>query len=92
MSRRNKPTSTPPALPAGVTGEVEVLPSLATAEQIAHVLQVSARTIHLWAAAGTIPVALRQGKVVRFHPPSVAESLGLDLPEFGSGGSLAPNA
>lgn len=61
-----------------------VLPCLATAEQLGRVLQVSSRTIHLWAAAGKIPVALRQNKVVRFHPPSVASALGLTLPEFGS--------
>jgi hypothetical protein len=61
------------------------LPNLATAEQIAAVLQVTARTIHLWATAEppVIPVALRQGKVVRFHPPDVAKALGISLPEFG---------
>lgn len=61
-----------------------MLPPLATAEQLAEVLQVSPRTIHNWAIDGTIPTAVRCGKVVRFHPPTVAKALGLDLPEFGS--------
>lgn len=60
-----------------------MLPSLATAEQIAAVLQVTPRTILYWAERGTIPTALRKGKIVRFHPPSVAAALGLNLPEFG---------
>lgn len=87
MRRRlaNSPPVTAPTF--GAAGSVGALPSLATATQIARVLQVSARTIHLWAEAGTVPVALRQGKVVRFHPPAVAEALGLDLPEFGKGGT-----
>ena len=61
------------------------LPNLATAEQIASALQVTARTIHLWATAEppVIPIAFRQGKVVRFHPPDVARALGISLPEFG---------
>lgn len=67
---------------AGVS--VRVLPSLATAEQIAEVLQVSSRTVHLWAAAETIPTALRCGKVVRFNPPAVGAALGINLPEFGT--------
>lgn len=79
-------TPAPSKSPATAAGEVGVLPSLATAEQLAQVLQVTARTVHLWAVAGTIPVALRQGKVVRFHPPAIAQSLGLNLPEFGSSG------
>jgi len=72
IKRRN---NHPPA-PGGV-GEIPVLPPLATAEQIAAVLQVSARTIHLWAEAGTIPTALRNGRVVRFNPPAVAAALGI---------------
>ena len=59
------------------------MPALATAEQIAEVLQITSRTVHYWAAAGTIPRALSCGKVVRFHPPAVAAALGLNLPEFG---------
>ena len=78
---------TPPSLTplpnSGEAARVCLLPFLATARQIAGVLQVSTRTVHLWAEAGTIPVALRQGKVVRFHPPAVAKALGLNLPEFG---------
>lgn len=72
---------------------MRVLPSLATAEQIAEVLQVSSRCVHLWAAAETIPTALRCGKVVRFNPPAVAAALGLNLPEFGvnSGEIHSPN-
>ena len=70
-----------------------MLPSLATAEQIGTVLQVTPRTVLYWAAAGTIPTALRQGKIVRFHPPAVAAALELDLPEFGTtnGEVFSPN-
>ena len=68
----------------GAAEGVRVLPPLATAEQLAGVLQITPRTIHKWAADGTIPTAVRCGKVVRFHPPSVAKALGLDLPEFGT--------
>ena len=71
-----------------------MLPSLATAEQLAEVLQITPRTVHYWAADGTIPTAIRRGKVVRFHPPAVAAALGLNLPEFGTkgeGGSLETN-
>lgn len=66
----------------GVSG-VRLLPALATAEQLAEVIQVSPRTIHNWAEAETIPVALRCGKVVRFSPPAVARALGLRIPAFG---------
>lgn len=76
-------TKSSPPVSGGEAG-VRVLPSLATAEQIAEVLQVTSRTVHLWAAAETIPTALRCGKVVRFNPPAVAAALGLDLPEFGT--------
>lgn len=78
---------------SGVEAGVRVLPSLATAEQIAEVLQVSSRTVHLWAAAETIPTALRCGKVVRFNPPAVAAALGINLPEFGvkSGEAISPH-
>lgn len=71
---------------SGVEAGVRVLPSLATAEQIAEVLQITPRTVHFWAAAETIPTALRCGKVVRFNPPAVAAALGLNLPEFGTNG------
>lgn len=70
---------------------MRLLPSLATAEQIAQVFQVSSRTVHLWAAAETIPTALRCGKVVRFHPPAVAAALGINLPEFGASPVNTPN-
>jgi hypothetical protein len=91
MARRYRnPKSSSPGTGEKVVGRV--LPSLATAEQIAEVLQVSARTVHLWAAAETIPTALRQGKIVRFHPPAVAAALGINLPEFGTsiGGGCSP--
>jgi len=82
--RRHHRHSTKSSTPVtGAGAEVRVLPSLATAEQIAEVLQVTGRTVHLWAAAETIPTALRCGKVVRFNPPAVAAALGINLPEFG---------
>lgn len=84
MRHRNQ---TPPKDASPHTGSVRInslLPSMATAEQIAEILQVSSRTIHLWAAADIIPTALRQGKTVRFHPASVVFALGLSLPEFGT--------
>lgn len=74
------PKSSSPVSGAGVG--VHVLPSLATAEQIAGVLQVSSRLIHLWAASGKIPTALRCGKVVRFSPLGVSAALGIKLPGF----------
>ncbi len=67
----------------GGVGGVRFLPTLATAEQIAEVLQITARTVLYWAERKEIPTALRRGKVVRFHPPAVAAALGLNLPEFG---------
>lgn len=76
FAKSSKPVS-------GIEPEVRVLPSLATAEQIGNALQVTPRTVHYWADAGTIPTALRQGKIVRFNPPAVAAALGLNLPEFG---------
>lgn len=85
MRRRSNTSTASPVPVTGSGASSGVLPALATAAQLARVLQVSARTVHLWADAGTIPVALRQGRVVRFHPPAVAKSLGLDLPEFGAG-------
>lgn len=91
--RKNHFTKSPiPISGAGVA--VRVLPSLATAEQIAEALQITPRTVHNWSVAGTIPTALRCGKVVRFHPPAVAAALGLNLPEFGiiQGGGGAPEA
>jgi hypothetical protein len=88
---RHFPKASPPI--SGAVAGVRVLPSLATAEQIAEVLQVSSRTVHLWAAAETIPTALRCGKVVRFNPPAVATALGINLPEFGvsSGEVISPD-
>jgi hypothetical protein len=55
---------------------------LATAEQISKPLQLTGRTVRMWATAGILPVALRRGKVLRFHPPSVAAALGLPAAEF----------
>jgi hypothetical protein len=83
MRRKHRHFTKSSSLVSGVEAGVRVLPSLATAEQIAEVLQVSSRTVHLWATAETIPTALRCGKVVRFNPPAVAAALGLNLPEFG---------
>lgn len=62
-----------------------MLPVLATAEQIAKPLGITSRTITAWAAANKIPVALRQGKILRFYPPAVAAALGLDMSGFGGG-------
>ena len=79
-SRRHLKSSSP----ASVADEgLRLLPSLATAEQIAEAIQVTPRTVHNWAVTGTIPTALRCGKVVRFNPPAVAVALGIKLPEFG---------
>jgi hypothetical protein len=81
---KNKPSQTSSRRTiATVEGTWASLPALSTATQIAGLLQVSPRVVHLWASSGKIPVALRQGKVVRFHPPAVAQALGLDLPGFG---------
>lgn len=80
---RSTPISKPTPPKTGGAGELIVLPTLATAEQLAAILQVSKRTIHVWAANETIPTALRCGKVVRFHPPAVAAALGLRLPGLG---------
>ena len=83
MRRKHRRSSKSPSPVSGAGVEVRVLPSLATAEQIGNALQVTPRTVLYWAERGTIPTALRQGKVVRFHPPAVATALGLNLPEFG---------
>ncbi len=83
MRRRYRHSSKSSTPVSGVEDGKRVLPSLATAEQIAEAIQVSSRTVHLWASAGTIPTALRCGKVVRFSPPAVAAALGINLPEFG---------
>ena len=85
---RTSKSTTPPAK-AGAD-DLRDLPALATAEQIAEALQVSARTVHMWAAAGTIPTALRQGRVVRLNPQAVAAALGIELPGLertGDGGA-----
>jgi hypothetical protein len=72
-------------------GVVTMLPSLATADQIGGVLQVSGRWVLKQEEKGVIRAALRVGKVVRFHPPDVAEALGLEyVPEFGVGRLAAP--
>jgi len=63
-----------------------VLPVLATAAEIARPLGVTSRTITAWAAAGTIPVALRHGKILRFHPPAVSAALGLTVLLAGAAG------
>lgn len=66
------------------------LAALATAGQIAEVLQISARTVHNLAARGEIPVALRAGKIVRFCPMAVATALGLDASVFDPPRTKAP--
>ena len=60
-ARRQTPNPTPTR---GVASDVFVLPALATADQIATPLQVSSRTVLLWAEQGRIPTALRFGKTV----------------------------
>jgi excisionase family DNA binding protein len=74
MNRTATRTASPPsqAAESGILGE-----KLATAEEIAKPINVTSRTILAWAAAGTIPVALRQGRIVRFSPSAVARALGL---------------
>ncbi len=83
VQRRHRQPQKGPSPITGGVGGVRILPPLATAEQIAEVLQITARTVHYWAEREEIPTALRRGKVVRFHPPAVAAALGLNLPEFG---------
>ena len=69
--------TTPPGQAAGEGGILVTLPNLSTAEEIAKPLNITSRTVLAWAAAGTIPVALRQGRIVRFSPSAVAKALGL---------------
>lgn len=59
-------------------GDRVTLPRLVTANQLSRTLQVTTRTLTGWAAKGVIPVALRQGRVLRFHPLSVYQALGID--------------
>ena len=77
MPLRLTATEMAPSQAAAGAQLLAILPELATAEEIAAPLKVTARTIHSWASAGTIPVALRQGRIVRFSPPAVAKALGL---------------
>jgi hypothetical protein len=79
MSRPHRIHANPPPPGSGGGATTAILPVLATAEEIAKPLQVTARTIHLWGAAGTIPVALRQGRTVRYSPSAVAQALGIDV-------------
>lgn len=84
MPRRNNrraKTSSPPG--SGAVDGVTVLPALATPAQIAAALQVTARTVLYWSERGIIPTALRQGKIIRFHPPAVADALGITMPKSG---------
>ena len=77
--RRSKITNAATvSAPKGADADAVVLPQLQTAEEIAVPLGVHPRTVHAWAADGTIPVALRRGRVVRFSPQAVAEALGLN--------------
>ena len=80
-SRQKSKNNTPAA---GLAGEVCALPVLATSEQIASVLQVTSRTVLFWAERGLIPTAIRCGKIVRFHPPSVARALGMKITDLGT--------
>ncbi|MCB1130214.1 MAG: MerR family transcriptional regulator [Verrucomicrobiae bacterium] len=93
MARRyRRPRKTVPQTTCG-TGDGYVLPVLATAKQLARVLQVSPRCIHLWAEKGLIPRAIHNTRgTVRFHTASVAAALGLDLPEFGLTEPLDPKS
>lgn len=67
------------------------IPTLVTADEVAKPLGVTGRTVLNWAAAETIPTALRCGKIIRFHPPSVAAALGIRLPEFGGAEDSSPS-
>jgi excisionase family DNA binding protein len=49
--------------------------SLSTAEEIGERFRVTGRTILNWAFAGTIPTALRVGRVVRFDFDEVRNAL-----------------
>jgi hypothetical protein len=74
----NHPSS--PSQTAGVDFSNCPLPDLATASEVAGPLKVTSRTITAWAEAGKIPVALRQGRILRFHPASVWAALGIVIP------------
>ena len=85
MKRKRRRTKRPSPLSGG-DGASVVLPPLATATQIAAVLQISARCVHQWAEKGLIQRAVHhQRGTVRFRTASVASALGLeDLPAFRS--------
>ncbi len=53
------------------------LPDLSTPAQIAEALQVTSRTVLQWEADKKISAALRSGRIVRFHPATVARELGI---------------
>jgi excisionase family DNA binding protein len=48
---------------------------LHTAAEIAQLISVDTKTIHNWADAGMIPVALRTGKTIRFDLELVKKAL-----------------
>jgi hypothetical protein len=53
-----------------MTGEV-----LAPASATAHAAATTVPTIHAWGKNGTIPAAIREGRVVRFRIPDVLAAL-----------------
>ncbi len=81
MSRRGSASISFSPAPVGAKGWV-TLPALATADQIGAALNVTARTVLYWGEAGTIPTALRCGRIVRFHPMAVARAHGITVPGF----------
>jgi excisionase family DNA binding protein len=54
---------------------------LYTAAEIAEMLSVEPRTIHCWAEAGKIPVALRASRTVRFDLDDVKAALAKETAE-----------
>ena len=63
------PATRPPAAEEK-SGEV-----LAPASATAHAASTTVPTIHLWARTGVIPVAVHEGRVVRFRIPEVMRAL-----------------
>jgi DNA-binding transcriptional MerR regulator len=49
--------------------------NLVTANELAPVLRVSEQTVRAWSRAGTIPAAVREGRVLLFDQALVLEAL-----------------
>jgi len=62
--------------------------ALQTAEEIAKVLNVTARTVYLWAESGRIPTAYRSCRTIRFDLEHVLASLNVDTSKDGRGVEL----